>query len=167
MLRPLLLPAVMPSAPTPPMTMSSPAPAWIWSSPPTLVAVLLTCCQDSLPAKVRAKVPASPLSPRIRSLPPLLVMRSAPVPPMTMLSPAPTSMVSSPPWAVCVERTLARRPAASKLKTPLSPSTRSLPAPLRMVSPPWPPMMSLTPSPARMVSAPPLTSMSVGLATCW
>ena len=65
---------------------------------------------------------ARPLSPRITSSPPRVVIVSAPTPPSTWLLPAPASMVSSPPVAasVSVVRTSAQLEGPTGVLVPAS-----------------------------------------------
>jgi hypothetical protein len=158
-------------APSPPITSALLLPTSIVLSPPSVVKVLST--KVATPP-VKSTTPSWPM---MMSLMPTAVtglvrlsksavMRLAPEPPMTMLLPVPTLMMSSLDVPVSgvlptgaptkVEKIVIGSPVpGSNWAKPLSPSTILLPSPAVMVSAPRPPTMTLLPLPAVMVSSPP------------
>ncbi|GJE71880.1 hypothetical protein CHKEEEPN_3432 [Methylorubrum podarium] len=94
------LPAAMASPPEPPRITATPSPTVIVSSPPTLSSVVST--RIGRPAAVNRAWPASPMMTLVAvptftpSLMPALIV-SAPAPPIAVLRPLPTAIVSRSP----------------------------------------------------------------------
>ena len=170
-------PPVIVSLPAPPTTIAWPAPTEITSSPPSLASVEATRSMfvGSLFAPGHSPMPPfssaptqlmRPSSPKTKLVLELVVIVSAPVPPITIALPSPTVIESSPPFAapgyvVCtmptvigsVPKRFVSAPAA-KIR-PLSPRMMFVPEPPRIVSLPAPPTTIARPAPIVIWSSPP------------
>src|SRR5438034_472605 len=91
-------------------------------------------------------------------------IESEPPPPIAIAGPEPSVIVSSPPSAGVVEKTLSTSsglPSAFQTASPSSPTAIVVPEPSVIVSPPVPPKTTSLPAPGSIQSAPPMPGATV------